>query len=370
MIKSKVFVFIILILTIIKLPVFAQSNAERADISIKLDDEGAQEIISLLSAKKVSPAQLNHAAGTYGNKLLIQKVNSSVGGDESVFKQTLQEIIETGTVKGPDPYAWKKVKATLPESRKLISHIKSNQEAFLAEVKTNIQQYTPLDLPAKLHGCLLLGGGSAGFVVGSDGAFSIALQHFEGDYEAVKTTIIHELYHAVQQSGQAQRKHKPATEKPDYQTKASYYLLQNLWAEGTAEKVGDFSLIKSTGPYVKKEEEKRQKNNARLLTNFRLMDVLLYKLYNDTGARYSPMYDIAFSTVYEEAGYSVGYEMARQLEKYRGKDFIAASLTKDPLEFTTEYILLYHEFPKEVPYHFDTATEGIIDRLKVWKDRI
>jgi hypothetical protein len=337
---------------------------------ITIDYQAAEELIRLTKLKKVSDGELSKFASIYGNKLLIQKVSISTGGSEQIFLKTLKEMITTGRVNGPDPYQWGKVKMELPNTKKLIAQLKLSNASLIEEIEDRIGSYTPAGLPAQeLRACLLLGGKATGFVSGDDGTFCVALQYFGSDFEGLKTIMVHELYHAVQQAGQSLRK-KVLTDKPPYGTKATYFLIYNLWSEGTAENLGDFSLISNPGTYSKKQIENQRKNEERLLVNFRLIDIMIYKMYTDTNARYASVYDIGFSPVYEEAGYFVGAEIARKLEHFSGKKVLASIVDQDPLDFITHYIKLYHQNPTQVPYHFDKSTEEIVDKLSSWRNKI
>ncbi|WP_316751561.1 DUF5700 domain-containing putative Zn-dependent protease [Pedobacter gandavensis] len=365
--KSALFIVLLITLSYFSsaAPAFSYSKQK-----ITIDYEAAEELIRLTNLKTISDEELSRFASIYGNKLLIKKTSGSTGGTEEVFKKTLKEMITTGAVNGADPYNWEKVRMELPNTKKLIAYLKLNKDAFTTEIENRIGYYTPATLPTQeLRACLLLGGTATGFVIGDDGTFCVALQHFGTDFEGLKTIMVHELYHAVQQAGQNLRK-KTLTDKPNYNTKATYFLIYNLWSEGTAENLGDFSLISNPAEYSKKQQENQKKNNERLLANFRLTEMMIYKMYTDTNARYSSVYAIGFSPVYEEVSYSVGAEMARKLEHFLGKEALAEMVIQDPLDFITSYIKLYQEHPKEVPYHFDKSTEVIIEKLVTWRNRI
>ena len=361
--------FIILFLT---LPYYNSASPLLPDakINVTIDYLAAEEFIRLTASKSINDVELSKFASLYSNKLLIEKVSSSTGGTEQVFKETLKEIITKGKIVGSDPYQWGKVKGELPNIKKLIANLKLNKNAFILEIKNRISSYTPSDLPEQqLRACLVLGGTATGFVIGEDPSFCIAIQNFGTDLEGLKTIMVHELYHTIQQAGQSLRK-IDLTEKPGYNIKATYYLFHSLWTEGTAEKLGDFSTIKNPLPYSKKQQETKKKNDERLLVNFRLMEMMIFKMYTDTNARYQAIYSIGFSPVYEEAGYSVGAEMTRKLEQFQGQKALSELVMQDPLNFVTNYIKLYHEHPKEVPYHFDKTTEAIVEKLTFWRNKI
>ncbi|TSD64627.1 hypothetical protein FFF34_012000 [Inquilinus sp. KBS0705] len=347
------------------------AKAAPGELKVSLDFESAQVITWLLSGKTVTDAQINQAAAVYGNQQLIKKVKGYSGFGEDVFKSTLKEIIETGTIKGNDPYNWKMVKANLPAIQNLLGKLAQNQQAFLNDVTAIIQAYTPAEVSAEVRACFLVGGGSLGFVIGDEKTFNVALQKIGDDYEGLKYLVAHELYHSMQGAGQAMRKKNKEKNAP-YYVQASYALAYNVWCEGTANLVGDFAQVKNPAPFSKVQADEWQKNADRKGENFYLFESLLYKSHNDTASRgYETFYNIAFTTAYDETSYFTGYEMAKKIEKYSGKKVIANILVQDPLVFFEEYIKLYKAHPEDTSFiRFDASTELIISRLAVWKDRL
>ncbi|MBD1393778.1 DUF5700 domain-containing putative Zn-dependent protease [Mucilaginibacter glaciei] len=361
--------FVCLIALMVTLvPVFAQSGQK---IKVALDFESAQLITNLLSGNQVTEAQLDAAAKAHGNQQLIVKVKGYSGAGEDVFKATLREVIETGTIKGEDKYNWKLVKSKLPEIKKLLVQIAANQESFITDVTNIIQSYTAPQITATVRACFLVGGGSLGFVNGGDNTFNVALQKVGNDYEGLKYLVAHELYHSMQDAGQKLRK-KVKDKSMPYFAQASYGLAYNVWNEGTANLVGDFANVKTSGMLTIMQRDEEKKNNNRRRENFLLLESMIYKAYNDTASRtFDRMYNIAFSTSYDEAGYFMGYEMAKKIEQYSGRKAIADMLVQDPLVFFEEYIRVYKAHPEDqVMIRFDASTEQIIAKLAPWKDKI
>lgn len=348
-----------------------QANAQQtSNIKVSFDIESAKAVCKVLALKKADTLQLQQISKLYGNTLLIKKVEGYSGAGEDVFKKTLREIIETGTIKNDDPYNWKLVKANLPAIQKLLSYLTTNQEKFMKEVQAIISNYTPTTLTATTKACFLVGGGSLGFTIGDDPTFNVALQKIGDDVEGLKYLVAHELYHNIQDAGQQTRK-KSTTEKPPYFIKASYALLYNLWAEGTANYVGDFEKIKNPKPFSLEQQVAFKKNNEHQYSNFYLFETLIYRQYTDTTARYQPLYDIAYSTAFDEVGYYVGYEMAKKISQYNGNSAIAALVTQDPMFLIQTYIALYKSHPEDKSFRrFSSSVEAIIDKVLVWKDKI
>lgn len=350
--------------------VFGQSPAVN-ELQIEIDIESAEAICTLLEQKKADTLQIKRAADLYGNRLLIQKVEGYSGSGEDIFKKTLIEIIETGTIKGRDDFNWKLVKSKLTEIRELLSYITRDKEKFMAEVRALIQPFMPSGLTAQARANFLAGGGSLGFTIGSDPTFNVALQKIGNDIEGLKFLVAHELYHTLQDIGQQRRSYTKNESGLSYQQKTSYYLCYNLWAEGIANFVGDMSLLKEPNAFSREQAGLYQKNRERRYQNFQLFEALLYRQFNDSTMNYGETYNIAFTTAYDETSYFVGYEMARQIAKHKGNQAIAALLTKDPIRFLSEYIELYKTLPEDksiIP--FSTSIEEIIMQLVNLENRL
>lgn len=343
---------------------FVKTVGYSQKLNVSIDIESAEAITELLSNKKADTLQLRKVSKLYGNQLLIKKVKGYSGAGEDVFINTLKEIIETGTVKGNDEYNWKLVKSRLPEIKKLVAYISSNKEKFIGEVKAIIEPYTPADLSATTKACFLAGGGSLGFTIGDDPTFNVALQKIGNDVNGLQYLVAHELYHTLQDVGQRTRSYKKESGGISYASKASYYLLYNLWAEGIANYVGDMSKLKKNAAFSEEQIAHYQKNKERRYQNFQLFEALLYRQFNDTSADYQSSYDIAFSTAFDETGYFVGYEMARQIAKHQGNQAIANLLTSDPIRFTIDYISLYKSRPDDKSFiRFSKSFEDIVSKL-------
>jgi hypothetical protein len=363
---------VFLLLFIAYLPAYSQDNSiKNRYLNISIDIESAEAITELLSKPKADTIQLRKVAALYGNQLLIKKVKGYSGAGEDVFIQTLKEIIETGTVNGNDEYNWKLVKSSLPEIKKLVAYISSNKENFIREVKAIIEPYTPADLNATAKACFLAGGGSLGFTIGDDPTFNVALQKIGNDLKGLQYLVAHELYHTLQDVGQRTRVYKKEATEVSYPLKASYYLLYNLWAEGIATYVADMSKLKKNAAFSEEQIAHYQKNRERRYQNFQLFEALLYRQFNDTSADYQSSYDIAFSTAFDETGYFVGYEMARQIAKHQGNQAIANLLIGDPIRFTIDYISLYKSQPEDKSFiRFSKSFEDIVSKLKELENKL
>ncbi|ADB39702.1 DUF5700 domain-containing putative Zn-dependent protease [Spirosoma linguale] len=346
------------------------AKASSAKITIQLDFESAKAITHLMSLTAVTSAQLDRVAKLYGNQQLIAKIAyNNKTNDETVFKQTLRELIETGTIKGEDPFYWQVVKTNLASTTKLIDQVET-KGSFQDEVKALILPYCPPTNQVTARACFLAGGGSLGFTIGDDPTFNVALQQIGDDYEGLVYMVAHELYHTVQQVGQQSRKKEKLTGEPPKSIANAYMLLENLWSEGTATLVADFTKIKEPKSVAKRQQDEYEQNGQRSRQNFVLFESLLFSAYQDSTVSPSQLYNISFTTAFDQTGYHTGYRMAKEIEAHRGKAVLAALVNQSPIEFCRVYIRLYQEHPDKINIKFSAATEAIIAKLQPWTAKL
>jgi putative zinc-dependent peptidase DUF5700 len=345
------------------------AQSKNDNVSVHVDFESARAIVRLMNMKKADTNEIARTASLPGNRQLIAKVKGYSGAGEDKFRMTLKEIIATGTIKGNDPYNWKEVKRRLPEIQQLVAYLSSNEKEFLDDVKTLIMSYVPDTLKANARACFLVGGGALGFTTGGDPTFYVALQQIGSDREGLKYLVAHELYHSLQDRGQSTRRVQPGANTPD-PIRESYNLLYNLWMEGSANFVGDMLLIKNAGEFTKIQQAVLKKNEERKRENFALFDALLFRQFYDSTASYETSYNIAFTTGYDEFAYSLGFEIAKMIVKYKGPQGLATIVVNDPLLFVKQYIGLYLAHPDDKSFiRFSKSTEEIVEKLTPWIDK-
>ncbi|KAB7727390.1 hypothetical protein F5984_21890 [Rudanella paleaurantiibacter] len=337
-------------------------------LAIQLDYESANAITGLLTQNQVTDAELERIARLFGSQQLIKKVSGyDQSGTEAVFKQTLREVVQTGTVKGHDPYDWKSVKANAGEVRQLIRQLEA-KSTFTDDVKALIRPYTPNQIKASVRACFLVGGGALGFVLGDPNTFNLALQKIGDDYEGLVYLVAHELYHSVQGIGDKNRVKQKSTSPPPKPIVNAYVMLENLWGEGSANLVADFTKINAPKSFAKSQREGYQRNGNRARQNFALFESLLFSAYHDSTANLNELYNIGFTLAFDETAYDTGYRMAKVIEKYKGQQALARCISEGPIPFCELYLTVCKENPGEQLIRFSRSTEAIVDKVKVWKD--
>lgn len=348
-------------------PVSAQN------IRVAIDFESAKSVADALSRSEISDSEIERIAKLEGNRALINKMTSlGLKDSENVFKKTLGEVIKNGKTSGEDSFRWLEVRSNLQNIKKLTTRIEREKPALLVDLNKMIVDYSPPDLKADVKARLLVGGWSLGFLVDNDPALNVALHRVGDDYEGLKYLLAHELYHSVEAFGDAKRKASLAksTAVPPANIVNAYIVAFNIYNEGAATFVGDFTKIKNPDPFAKNQQAEYEKNARRTRQNFALFEALLFRAYNDPTADGDQLYSVAFSTSFDESGYYVGYRMAQIIEQYEGKTAIAALVNKNPLEFFRKYVEIYkaHDEPRAIK--FSPAIEKILLDMQVWNDKL
>ena len=227
-----------------------------------------------------------------------------------------------------DPYEWQSVKKNLKDIRFLINQIERTQVSFLQDINNLILPYTPTDLRGEVRACFILGGAAMGFTFDNNPTLNVALHKINGDYEGLKYLVAHELYHSIQTLGIQNFNAGKNLGTIPVPLNNSFQIILNVWAEGTATLVGNTANVKNPKWFSKFTQEEFHKNADRSRQNFALMEALLYQSFNDPDASAEQIYNIGFTTAYDQTLYYAGYEMAKVIEKYRDKKTVAAIIGK------------------------------------------
>jgi hypothetical protein len=135
--------------------------------------------------------------------------------------------------------------------------------------------------------------------------------------------------------------------------------LNETLVEGSATLVGDPTVVDG-GSYVEWYRKKFDRNLARIDQNFRLLELILYRLSGDSESRFGEYYQLGFSGSWDSPLYFVGYKMAKTILDHRGKLRLVELYSEGPIEFFREYIALYNAKPQSNIIRFSPAIENII----------
>jgi hypothetical protein len=171
--------------------------------------------------------------------------------------------------------------------------------------------------------------------------------------------MAHEAYHVMQFRAQ-----EHAGVDPRWLTTATMSPVERLFAgtlsEGTANYAVDPTRWTATGSSMESARQRYRRNTEprRIARNFALFDAVLTEL-RDGRMTWERAYKEGFTSDNDASFYFVGYEMAKALERYCGRECIVQLFQEPPLEFFRRYIALYHEHP-ELGGRFSQETETFI----------
>ncbi len=342
-----------------------ETNRAENNLKIQIDFQSARAIVNLMKQNRVSDDELNRVAELKGNQKLIKKIaGNNLNETTETFKKTLRQAIENQKI-AEDRFDWQSVRKNLPEIQTLTDQIENNKAAFLADIKRLIQPYTPKDLKGEVTATFLVGGGSLGFAFDNDPNFYVALHKIGGDYEGLKYIVAHELYHSIQELGRRKRLMNQLKAKLPDNIRNGLVIVDNTYLEGTATLVGDFLDAKNLKQLGQSLKDEYVKNLDRSRQNFALLETLLFQAYSDPNADIQQLYNIGFTTAFDETLYYAGYRMTRAIEKYKGKQTVALLVEKNPLEFFNLYIEIYKAHGDDSTLiKFNKSTEEILLKLQ------
>ena len=189
---------------------------------------------------------------------------------------------------------------------------------------------------------------------------SINLSRVDGDSNVVVMNMAHEAYHVMQKAAQRRTPGLRVFADASETLPPAERLLAVTLAEGTANYVVDPTRSTAVGPGVEKLREGYRRNAApeRIAENFALFNTVLSDLRGGH-ITWDEAYERGFSGNNDDRFYSVGYEMAKALERYCGRRCIGKLFEKPPVEFFRQYIALYREHP-EISSRFSRETKAFI----------
>lgn len=296
-----------------------------ADMKLAIDPGAASAVMDALETPNLDLDRARAIARLPGNQGLIRKARSyGRPADDESFAQALVAAAK-GDDKAPDPsrFEFGRVRAHVAQLRRVLADLQNPATGLIDAAKQRIARYAPADIDAAIAGYFVVGGTSGGFAFG-DPEFFLNLDYFP-DATLAATILEHELYHAVQGAAVA----SPAREAALKQCLARVGtpahlddLFGSLMQEGTAAAVGDVLALPKDGTGAIADERRKFARNVNMVgRSVTLLELSTHALA--TGAvEYDGIYELGFYG--DEILYSLGYVMAKAIERERGPQAIAA----------------------------------------------
>lgn len=360
---------IALILTAI-LPHAAAGQASRhgkgppkADpVTMRLDYAGAEALLDALERDSLSDADVDDLLRVHGLRAMVDNVTRfvpRVGVPE--FRQEIRAFVRTKEGGSYNRYfqfndAWRERSRV----RNLIAKFRAVEREVVDGMLSRLNRYRPDTGPLSVTIYLVAGGVSDGFAFEDDpNSFYANLVRAGGDFNGAVLNMEHEAYHAMQIAAQ-QRAGLPTLWVSNDRMPPAERLLMGTLVEGTANYAADPTRSAAAGQNVEGARERYRRNAApaRVAENFALFDRML-KDIREGRATWEVVNKEGFSRDNDDRFYFVGYEMAKALERYRGRGAIGGLFAKPPLEFFRSYIGLYRKH-REIRGRFSRETEEFI----------
>lgn len=316
-----------------------------------IDMTAADAIIQIFDKGHVSPAELEELLQLDAIKTSIRHTaNFNKDASVEVYGESLIDVL-AGNEPAVDPFQFNVVGKRLQAIKSLHTKIKEDPQVLMQEISTQMGGYMPDDIQLDGVAHLLVGGGSDGFAINGD--FYVGLHFFGDDYIGLKLLMAHEMYHL------AQSRFFPLPIDSWKGLTPIEAALNETLVEGSATLVGDPTVVDG-GAYVEWYRKKFKRNLARIEQNFRLLELILFRLSADPESRFGEYYQLGFSGSWDSPLYFVGYKMAKTIRDQKGKPALLELYRQGPREFFREYIALYNASPENNMIRFSPTVEKII----------
>lgn len=300
------------------------------ELKLTIDASAARAVLDALERPTLDHDRALAIARLPGNQGLIRKAQSyGRAADDESFAAALIAAARNDD-KAPDPsnFAFARVRPHIAQLRQVLADLENPATGLIDAAKRRIARYTPDGLDTAITGYFVVGGTSGGFAFG-DPQFFLNLDYFP-DAVLAATILEHELYHAVQGAAAPSKARLAAVTKCLARAGAPAHaddLFASLMQEGTASSVGDvLALPKDAKGSVADERRKFARNVSLISRSVTLLELSSHGLATHAVA-YDDIYALGFYG--DEILYSLGYVMAKAIEREQGPGAIA-TLIRDP----------------------------------------
>ncbi len=324
------------------------SASSAAASTVVVDTASARAVLEAVQNPDLTPAEALVIAKLPGNQGLVRKANSQhVAATTADFAAALVDVAHGTPARRTEErvFALDRIKAKAATLIALIGRIEADPRTFKDWVVARVSQFSPDDPRLKIEGYLVAGGVNGGFAF-DDPRFYLNLGYFD-EFEAARSVMAHELYHAVQAAYTVDNDDiwlKP--ESPTVEGKARQQLcaglaglFTNLYQEGSASFLGDaLQLDPAWGPLAKKMRDEMQQGLALLPAQATLLELSVTGLKAPKPVPFDQVYALGFNV--PEPLYKLGYAMAKAMAADLGPAALTAQLKRPGYDFVQRYVAL------------------------------
>ena len=314
--------------------------------TVAVDTDSAKAVLDALEDPRVSHETCLKIAAMAGNQGIIRKTNEfKITSNNQLFADALYDAAHGISVTDLEKriYDFDAVRRTNSAHRAMLHEIEANPQSFQRQVEQRIALFTPPGSDFHLKGYIVAGGDGGGYTFGATD-FYLNIGRVD-DLISAKSTMTHELYHAVQGAFEKDRgiladvpppANMPAAQQACLKTA---HLFSNLYEEGTATYVADISLL----DHVQSEGGLRQKADlAEGVQHFpwgaSLLEMSVLSLEGDRAMAFDDVYSVDFYG--HGVLYSVAYVISKAIADEEGPKGLTAYLKRPPYDFVLGYTRL------------------------------
>ena len=332
--------------------------------TVTIHTEDARATLMALQNPRLSYEQAMKVARLKGNLAVVRKLQEfRIASTSTSFANALYACAHDREVTdvAETAIALDRTKSNIPTLLALLTEIENNPATFQGAIEQRIAIFTPAQTPIHLDGYVIAAGDGGGYTFGNTD-FYLNIGVID-DFIGAKSTMTHELYHAVQAAYAEQRKATYQAASPASAACRNVdRLFASLYEEGTARYVEDVDLLSQSQSEAGKrilgdttESIRRARSGASLL------DMSVAALDGEHPMPFDDVYDVGF--LGHGSLYGIGYVMAKAIAEIDGPQGLVTLLQQPSYRFVLRYAQLFSSEADEKHPRLGANTVAVAKRL-------
>ena len=321
------------------------SSSAFAQLRVDVDVRFAQATLQALGNPQISIESAEDIARLPGNQAIIKKITEMGGKASTLSFATALQDAAAGRESAPE-YGFEAARKNRVKALAMVTKIAAPKSEFVNAVAPRINEFAPKGISGSVTGYLIAGGPVDGLSFTSPG-FYLDVVRLDGDEEAAKQMMAHELFHAVQNLASNGRfllateydlARYAALSKPQRDCYVGQILFGNLMSEGTASLVGDGMLQNAKAS--KRLEDRLHGSPEAMKARIDLLESLLLAGTSENAVGIDRLYGIGFYSYFSSgrpALYDLGQFMATEIVAQRANQAIGDLAIMSPAAFVKVY---------------------------------
>ena len=336
-------------------------------LSVKFNLSNAEKTLDILKSETVNEASYKALVAMESTQGLIKKLYTS----DSLLINALKQVrLPNQGHKSSTRFQYDFILNNIDSLTAFISYLKNNEQQISDRLNKALSKYVDADKRVEVEVIGLLGGNATGYTFGDKDKFYLSLHHMNNDADYLMAFSHHELFHNLQAAlfdtdTLLDNLKGENTKNKNY---IVYYLVNSLFNEGTATYLDNWESKPLTSAN-KAIKERNTKNAARLnFVNYMFDRHIVDLAATPTLEGLNAVYNIFFTTNFDEAGYYLGKELTKYALDRGNRDLnyylrqpatvllldyfkLSENDPNAPLEFSKSFISTITDLHKVVMLH-------------------